>query len=83
MRLKDQRTQAFIDRFYRDNGRCCAGCDNWRWHNSVVGECIESNLVAGSDRATFLGIKGMSADIESGHVMTNREYACNNFIDEA
>ena len=33
-----ERTQAILDQFYKERGPCCAGCDWWRWHNSVAGE---------------------------------------------
>jgi hypothetical protein len=75
-------TQNKIDEFYRKNGQCCAGCDFWRWHNSVAGDCIKSNLVSGRDRASFLGIKNLSVEVESGHVITPRDYHCENFQDE-
>ncbi len=32
--------QKAVDRFYKENGPCCAGCDYWRWINSVAGECV-------------------------------------------
>lgn len=31
--------QEYVDRFYWQNGPCCAGCDWWRHINSVAGEC--------------------------------------------
>jgi len=32
------KTSEIIDRFYVDHGPCCAGCDWWRYANSVAGE---------------------------------------------
>ena len=76
------KTQAFVDKFYKDNGPCCAGCDNWRYHNSVVGECIKSAPVSGEERYSMIGLESSSAKVEAGHIMTNREHLCGDFEDE-
>jgi hypothetical protein len=36
------RKQAIVDAFYKQHGPCCAGCDWWRWHNTLVGECMRT-----------------------------------------
>lgn len=77
-----ERRQASIDRFYASHGPCCAGCDWWRWHNSIAGECIRSAPVAGSERFGMLGITGSSLSLEAGHVMTPREHLCGEFKDD-
>jgi len=75
----DTEKQAVIDRFAAEHGPCCAGCDYWRWHNSVVGECLRTAPVAGHDRVALLGMTGCSASIGSGHIMTPREHWCGEF----
>lgn len=75
------RTQALLDRFYRANGPCCAGCDWWRWHNSVAGECIRTVPVSGHDRCSMIGVQGTSFPVPTGHIMTNREHICGEFFD--
>ena len=73
--------QVFVDRFYREHGPCCAGCDHWRHFNSVAGECIRSAPVSGDDRMAMLGIMDSSASPGAGHVMTHRDHLCGEFID--
>lgn len=80
MRLVE-RTQAIIDAFYQKNGPCCAGCDWWRWHNSMAGECIQTVPVAGTARLAMLGVTGTSLPIGAGHIMTPREHLCGQFQD--
>lgn len=81
MQPRRQRIQAIVDKFYLDNGPCCAGCDWWRWHNSVAGECIRTVPVAGHDRYAMLGIRGASYQAQAGHIMTPREHICGEFLD--
>ena len=50
-------TQKHIDKFYAENGACCAGCDHWRWHNSVVGDCTKTPLVGTQDRVSLVGME--------------------------
>ena len=64
---REERNQAILDQFYLDHGPCCAGCDWWRWHNSVAGECIRTVPVASHDRYAMLGIRGASFPIKAGH----------------
>lgn len=72
----------FIDKFYLDHGKpCCAGCDWWRPHNAVAGECTRSAPVSGDQRAAMLGIENCSLSIGAGHVMTERDHSCGEFID--
>ena len=77
-----QRTQECIDDFYLKHGKCCAGCDWWRWHNSVAGDCTRSAPVSGRARYAMLGIHGCSLPLEAGHVMTRRDHVCGEFKDE-
>ena len=74
-------TQRVIDNFYKKNGDCCAGCDNWRWHNSVSGDCIKSAPVAGNDRFGMIGMESVSGNIPAGHIITSRDHVCGEFKD--
>jgi hypothetical protein len=80
--VKAERTQAIVDAFYAQHGPCCAGCDWWRWHNSVAGECIRSAPVAGAERFAMLGMSYCSLPLEAGHVMTLRDHYCGEFRDD-
>ena len=78
---REERNQAILDQFYLDHGPCCAGCDWWRWHNSVAGECIRTVPVAGYERFALLGVTWTSCPIKAGHIMTPREHMCGEFFD--
>lgn len=78
-----ERKQAGIDAFYAAHGKCCAGCDHWRWLNSVAGECTRTAPVAGSGRVSMLGMDSPSMPIPAGHIMTPRDHVCGEFIDSA
>lgn len=70
------------DKFYLNHGKpCCAGCDWWRFHNSLVGECIKSAPVSGEQRMAMLGIESVSMSPEAGHVFTKRDHYCGDFVD--
>lgn len=56
--------QRNIDAFYREHGPCCAGCDWWRHMNSLVGECLQSKIVGGSERSAMIGM--VSASLNPG-----------------
>jgi len=73
--------QQIIDEFYEKHGPCCAGCDFWRFHNSVVGECIKSAPMSGEQRTGMLGIENCSLDIGAGHSFTRRNNYCGEFRD--
>jgi hypothetical protein len=79
---RHDRTQAIVDAFYKERGPCCAGCDWWRWHNSLVGECIKSAPVSGAERFAMLDIESSSLTPGAGHIMTPREHVCGEFKDE-
>lgn len=70
-----------LDRFYIENGKCCAGCDWWRFHNSVIGDCTKSAPVSGEERGSMAGIRP-SIRVESGHIMTPRDHVCGDFKDD-
>lgn len=74
--------QEWIDRFYLENGPCCAGCDWWRPANSLVGECLQSKIISGTERAAAIGIYSCSQTIPAGHAVTRRDYHCGLFKDE-
>lgn len=75
-------TQRAVDQFYRLLGApCCAGCDWWRFYNSVVGECTRSAPVSGHERVAMLGMGSISVHTGAGHIMTPRDHVCGEFID--
>lgn len=76
---KDQR---LLDEFYAKHGPCCAGCDWWKWLNSMIGECHKSAPVSGHERTAMIGMRVTSLPLEAGHVMTRREHHCGDFKDE-
>lgn len=78
-----ERVQAIVDAFYRKHGPCCAGCDWWRWHNSVAGECNRSAPVSGAERFAMLGVTYSSLPLGAGHIMTLRDHVCGEFKDDA
>lgn len=77
--MRHERTQAIVDAFYAKHGPCCAGCDWWRWHNSMAGECSKTVPVAGESRFAMLGISYSSLPLEAGHIMTLRDHVCGEF----
>lgn len=79
--MSDER-QECLDRFYWQNGPCCAGCDWWRSHNSVCGDCTRSAPVSGRERMDMLGISAAFPSIGAGHVITRRDHVCGEFKDE-
>lgn len=74
-------TQKLIDKFYKEHGDCCAGCDHWRWQNAVIGECAKSLIISGEGNAKMLGMESCSANLGAGQALTKRDYVCGNFID--
>ena len=75
--------QEFLDKFYHDNGPCCAGCDWWRYFGALTGECLASAPVSGSERISMLKITSITMNnIEAGHVMTDRSHHCGDFKDD-
>lgn len=77
----DHPLQKRVDAFYREHGPCCAGCDNWRFLNSVLGECRKSAPVAGADRWAMVGLRASSVPADPGHIITSREHHCGDFAD--
>lgn len=82
MSAATERLQELLDRFYFENGQCCAGCDWWRYVNSVVGECTRTAPVAGIERFAMIGLQAASLSPGAGHIMTMREHHCGEFKDE-
>lgn len=76
-------TQEMMDNFYRQKGPCCAGCDHWRWVNSVAGLCTQSKIVPSKERGAMFEISSSTLNFGAGHVMTKREYVCGLFRDQA
>lgn len=73
--------QESVDRFYMQNGPCCAGCDWWRHYNSSVGDCTLSPPVGSEERSAMIGISNASIAPGAGHVMTLRDHKCGSFKD--
>lgn len=78
---RETKTQLLVDRFYKENGPCCAGCDWWRFINSAAGECIKNAPVSDSERLAMLGISKTTLPAGSGHIMTKRDHVCGDFLD--
>lgn len=68
------------DKFYWENGRCCAGCDYWL-SEGFIGQCTKSALVAAKDRTALINLENLTLDIGGGHIFTPRDYVCGNFKD--
>lgn len=80
--IREAETNAIVVAFYKANGPCCAGCDWWRFYNSLVGECIRTVPISGIQRFAMLGITGASLDAGAGHIATKRDHICGEFKDE-
>lgn len=77
-----EKIQKSIDDFYRKSGvNFCAGCDWWRFYNSLVGECTKSAPVPAEQRTGMIGIEWTTLAIGAGHVMTLRSHTCGDFVD--
>jgi hypothetical protein len=74
--------QQIMDTFYHRHGKCCAGCDWWRYHNSLSGECHRSAPVSGAERFAMLGMESCSMALTAGHVFTPRDHVCGDFKDD-
>jgi len=75
--------QEFLDRFYFEHGKCCAGCDWWRSMNSRAGDCTKSRPVSAKQRWGMLGIENISMlKAQAGHVVTPHDHVCGDFKDE-
>ena len=74
----DQVIQNLVDSFYRDNGKCCAGCDHWQWHNATIGDCTKSAPVSSKDRISMIDI---DIEVRAGHIVTDRSHVCGEFAD--
>ena len=74
--------QQSVDRFYFSHGRCCAGCDWWRYISPLVGDCTKSKPVDGHTRWEMLGFTNCSLKPQAGHIVTPRDHVCGDFKDE-
>lgn len=79
--MRKERTQSIVDAFADKHNPCCAGCDWWRWHNSVAGDCTRTVPVSGAERLAMLGMTWTSAPVPAGHIMTPRHHVCGEFKD--
>lgn len=73
----------FVDEFYLIGGKlpCCAGCDWWRFFNSMVGECTKSAPVSAAERWSMMDMTSISCGSDAGHIITKRDHSCGDFID--
>lgn len=77
--------QECVDRFYIDNGPCCAGCDWWVHINSLIGECHKSAPVSSEQRFSMVRMDWHTyrfSEPSAGHILTNREHHCGDFKDD-
>ena len=74
--------QERCDKFYWDNGPCCAGCDHWESGGGNIGECKASAIVSSAESLSFLGITCCSRDFGAGHALTRHDYKCGLFKDD-
>lgn len=78
----EETIQNMHDRFYHEHGNCCAGCDHWRWHNSLVGDCTRTAPVSAKERFSMvLDAQSLSIEPEAGHIITGRDHVCGEFVD--
>lgn len=78
------KTQEAVDRFYMKQGPCCAGCDWWHHHTSLIGECRRSAPVPAEERYSMVRMDWVSYRLrpaDAGHILTNREHHCGDFKD--
>lgn len=81
MGRQERETQAAVDRFYAENGPCCAGCDWWRWINAGVGECIRHAPNPAHDASAGLGFDFCSLPRVNTN-LTVRSHYCGDFEDQ-
>ena len=81
-RYRLRRVNASVLAYAKAHTPCCAGCDHWRYFNSVTGECMRTAPVAGPDRTQLLGIESTSLQIGAGHILTPRGHVCGEFRDK-
>jgi len=74
--------QEGVDRFYWDNGPCCAGCDHWNWISAYAGSCTKAAPISGEQRLGLLDMSGISAPVGAGHPLTLRHHHCGEFKDD-
>ena len=74
-------TDKAVQEFYKENGKCCAGCDWWQYYNSITGDCTKSAPVSGSERHSMLDVEGLSLPMNAGHIITTRDHVCGDFVD--
>lgn len=80
--MSNRCNQDFMDKFYIKHGKpCCAGCDWWRWHNSLIGDCTRHAPVSSAESLSLSGIESCSLDAGASHIATKRDYVCGDFID--
>lgn len=80
--MDEAQRQEALDQFYWQHGPCCAGCDHWQSISFLIGNCTNSKIVSGAERASMIGIERSSMNFGAGHAVTGRSYKCGAFKDE-
>ena len=75
--------QERLDRFYWQNGKCCAGCDHWSSEAGDMGQCNASPPVSGHQVLKSMGIEWTTLpDPPPGQPYTKHDHVCGTFKDE-
>ena len=74
--------QARCDKFYWQNGRCCAGCDHWSSDAGDIGICTSAPPVSGMEVMRSLGISWSTYTPPPGRPFTRRDHVCGAFKDD-
>ena len=74
--------QEECDRFYWENGRCCAGCDHWGSDAALIGTCAAAGIVSGQQVLASMGLQSCSYTPPPGLPYTNHNFHCGKFRDD-
>lgn len=77
----ERRHQESMDRFYWENGKCCAGCDHWHCEQGHTGQCTAAPPVSGEQVIKSLGLRGCSYVPPPDHPYTKMDFVCGAFKD--
>lgn len=78
----EEKYQAICDKFYWQNGPCCAGCDHWQSYEGLTGECTAAPPVSGDQVLKSMGIHWSTYTPPPGHPYTKADFKCGSFRDE-
>ena len=77
-----EKYQAICDKFYWENGPCCAGCDHWESDAGMIGICTSAPIVSGEQVLKSIGITSCTYTPRPGHPYTEASFKCGSFKDE-